>query len=325
MPSPTPYLSIVAPAYNEEEGIELFVRRCEAEVARLPLPPGATHEILIVDDGSSDRTAERVLAAAAAGAPVELLQLSRNFGHQAALTAGIDAARGEVIVTMDADLQHPPEYLPEMLRAMREGADVVIMAKTTQGGRSAAKNGLARLFYALMGRISDVPIEPDASDFRLITREVADALKECRETHRFLRGLVSWVGFRQCRLGFECAPRARGVPQYTLRKLWRLASAGIFSHSTLALRWPLYLGLPLFLLTGAMIAWYAVVFIGDRDTLPAGWLTLLVVISMFSALLFIAVGMQGAYLSKVFEQTKERPLYVVRRRAMATPSGGTAP
>lgn len=312
--APVPFLSVVAPAFNEEQGIEAFVQAIDDELRPLLAAQKKTFEIVIVDDGSRDRTADKVLGLAARGYPVSLVELSRNFGHQLALTAGLDAARGELLITLDADLQHPPRYFSAMLEAHSQGADVVLMRKCSSHQRESYKTALARGFYALMSRISEVQTETDVGDFRLLTREVADALCECREMHRFLRGLVSWVGFRQVVIDYEVAPRASGMSKYNLRRLWRLASNGLFSHSTAPLRWPLYLGVPLFLGSAAYILWGFVQFLAMPQGTPRGWLSQIALTTLFSGLLFAAIGLQGAYLAKLFEQTKGRPLYVVRRK-----------
>lgn len=308
-----PYLSVVAPAYNEEQGIESFVLTVDQQLRQLLSAQGKTWEIVLVDDGSRDRTVEKIDGLAARGLPVRVVQLSRNFGHQMAITAGIDAAQGDVLITMDADLQHPPQYFVAMLTAMEQGADVVLMRKRSSHQRESYKTALARGFYALMARISDTPTEPDVGDFRLLTREVADALRGCRETHRFLRGLVAWVGFRQVTLDYEVAPRVAGTSKYNLRRLWRLASSGLFSHSTMPLKWPLFLGLPLFAGAALYVLWGLFQFITLPQGTPRGWLSGLAFLTLFSGLLFMAIGMQGAYLAKLFEHSKGRPLYIVRR------------
>jgi len=313
------FLSVIAPAYNEESGIAGFVRAVYEELERLPELKGRACEIVIVDDGSSDRTVERVLALAAAGLPVELVQLSRNFGHQVALSAGIDAARGEVLITMDADLQHPPQYFGDMLHAWSSGADVVLMKKRSSHRREPYKTLLARGFYALMRRISDTPTEPDVGDFRLISREVADVVRACKETHRFLRGLVAWAGFRQVVLEYEVAPRASGVSKYTLRRLWRLASTGLFSHSSVPLMWPFALGVPLFCGALLYLLFGLVSRIVAPESTPRGWLSAFGFLFLFSGLTFVALGIQGAYIAKIFEQCKQRPTYIVRRRQRALP------
>jgi len=308
-----PYVSVVAPAFNEEQGIESFVLTVDQQLRQLLSAQGRTWEIVLVDDGSRDRTVEKAYGLAARGLPVRVVQLSRNFGHQMAITAGIDAALGDVLITMDADLQHPPQYFAAMLAAMEQGADVVLMRKQSSHQRETYKTALARGFYALMARISDTPTEPDVGDFRLLTREVADALRSCRETHRFLRGLVAWVGFRQVTLDYEVAPRFAGTSKYNLRRLWRLASSGLFSHSTMPLKWPLMLGLPLFAGASLYVAWGLFQFIALPQGTPRGWLSGLAFLTLFSGLLFMAIGMQGAYLAKLFEHSKGRPLYIVRR------------
>lgn len=317
--SDTPFLSVIAPALNEEQGIELFVRTVDEELSQLLRPVGKTWEIVIVDDGSRDQTPEKVRALSVQGFPVVLLQLSRNFGHQMAITAGIDAALGEVLITMDADLQHPPHHFGSMLACHEQGADVVLMRKRSSHQRESYKTALAKGFYALMARISDVPTETDVGDFRLFTREVAQAVSSCRETHRFLRGLIAWVGFRQVILDYEVAPRAAGTSKYTLARLWKLATSGFFAHSTAPLKWPLYLGIPLFLVASAYIAFGLVQFLATPQGTPRGWLSGVALMTLFSGLLFAAIGLQGAYLARLFEQAKGRPLYVLRGRSPTKP------
>lgn len=310
-----PFLSVVLPVLNEEENVEALYDRLKEVLDR----EASRREIVFVDDGSTDGTLAKIGQLHAKDPTVKVVSLSRNFGHQIALTAGLDHVQGELCVTMDADLQHPPDVIPRFLDKWREGFDVVSGVKTGVARRSWFVELLARLFYFVMSRLSDTAIDPQASDFRLFTRPVLDALRSMRETTRFLRGLVKWVGFKSVTVPYEPAERFRGAPKYTLRMLARLAGAGVFSFSVVPLRLATLTGIGVALLATGYAAYVAYVRI-VKGNIIEGWTTLIIVVLFLGSLQLLFTGMVGEYLGRTFLEAKQRPLYVVRSRIGLEPA-----
>jgi dolichol-phosphate mannosyltransferase len=236
----TSLLSIVIPCYNEEEVIAETLRRLKEFCSGLQ---GLDVELIFVDDGSRDRTREILRKAATEDPRIKLIGFARNFGHQIAVTAGIDAAKGDAVVLIDADLQDPPEVVHEMIKKWREGFDVVYGTRTERPGESAFKLATARAFYRLLNRLSDVPIPPDTGDFRLMSRDVVNTLRAMPERDRFVRGMVSWVGFKQIAFPYKRAERFAGQSKYPLRKMIRFATDGILSFSTKPLQLSVAMGM----------------------------------------------------------------------------------
>lgn len=301
-------ISVVVPILNEEENVGPMVDRL-----RPILEKEGEWEIVFVDDGSTDSTAARVQELHAKEPSVKLVSLSRNFGHQLALTAGLDHANGDVVVTMDGDLQHPPEVIPKFLEKHREGFEVVSGTKTGIARRSFFVEMLAGLYYWMLRKLSSTDIDPQASDFRLMDKRVVMALRESRESTRFLRGLVKWVGFRSTTVPYEPAERFRGQPKYTLRRLASLAGAGIFSFSVVPLRLTTFTGLFVAGLATvyAGYAFYARIFM--RRVIE-GWSSLMIAVLFLGSLQLVFLGIVGEYLGRVFLEVKRRPLYLVRQR-----------
>jgi dolichol-phosphate mannosyltransferase len=308
-------LSVAIPVYNEEDGLAELLRRVGAV---LDTVPGGPHEMVLVDDGSRDRTLEMLEAAAARDPRLVVVALSRNFGHQAALTAAIDHVTGDATVLMDGDLQDAPEAIPLFLERFREGYDVVYARRVRR------KEGpLLRLayyvFYRFAARMADTPLPVDAGDFGLLSRRVVDQLRAAPERHRYLRGLRSWVGFRQTGVEVERDERFAGRSKYSARKLLRLAFDGIFAFSTLPLRAAAMLGAATVLLTSAFALYslYAKIFL-DRS--PQGFTALILVVSFVSGVHLVFLGVIGEYVGRVYEEVKRRPPYVVGKvvRAPAT-------
>lgn len=301
-----PVLSVVVPVFNEAEVLPELQRRLTAAVSGC-VP---SYELLFVDDGSSDDSPAMLLAAAAGDPHVRVLRLSRNFGHQAAVTAGIEHARGQAVVVIDADLQDPPEVIPELVAEWHAGADVVSAVRAVREGESPVRLFLIKNFYRVLKRISSVDMTPDVGDFRLVDRRVADALNQLPERNRYVRGLIRWLGFRHTEVRYRRAGRYAGVTKYPYTKLIRLALDGVTSFSTLPLRLVTYLGfavstlslgLVLYALWGRMIAGRA----------PEGWTSVFVAVAFLSGAQLVAIGILGAYVSRIFEEVKGRPLYVV--------------
>jgi dolichol-phosphate mannosyltransferase len=304
-----PRICVAIPLYNESEGFPELLRRLTDVLDAIP---GGPHEMVFVDDGSADGTFERVAAAAAADRRIVGVSLSRNFGHQAALSAALDHATGDVVVVMDGDLQDPPEAIPTLIAEYQKGFDVVYVRRT------ARKEGLLLrasyyLFYRMIAILSNVELPLDAGDFGLLSRRVVEEVKAIPERHRYLRGLRSWVGFRQTGVAVERAARAAGKSSYTPAKLLRLAFDGIFAFSMAPLRAAALLGLAA--IAGSLIfAAYAVYvkFVLGRS--PVGFTALILVLTFFSGVQLLSLGVIGEYLGRVYEETKGRPRYIVDRK-----------
>jgi dolichol-phosphate mannosyltransferase len=305
-------LSVVAPCFNEEATISEFYRRVAAAVGGLP------HEIVLVDDGSSDGTAQILAGLADEDPCVRVITLSRNFGHQAAITAGLDHASGDAVVMMDADLQDPPELIPEMVERWREGYGVISGVREAREGETLFKLATARFFYRLFARLARIDLQPQAADFRLLDRSALDALNSMRERSRFLRGMSVWVGFEQTTVPYQRDPRFAGETKYTLRKMVRFSLDAISSFSHVPLQLATVFG---FIFSG--IAFLAIpVAIGFRiaGQFVPGITTVLLVVLLLGGIQLITVGIIGEYLGRVYDEVKSRPLYIVReRRNVAAP------
>ena len=314
-------LTVVVPFLNEAENLPaLYERLC----AVLEKEPGG-FEVLFVDDGSTDGSAAWVTSCSAHDPRVKLLRLSRNFGHQLAITAGMDYADGDAVVIMDADLQDPPEIIPELLRRWREGHEIVYAVRTSRRGESWLRRFLAAMFYKTFRRMANVNVPLDAGDFRLVDRKVIEALTHVRELHRFVRGLTCWVGFSQSAVHYERAPRHAGVTKYPFWKLMRLAWDGITSFSSTPLRWMTVIGL-IVSLAGLLQAFRVVV---DRLLYPTsmerGWASLAAITLVLGGVQLLSLGLIGQYVGRIFEESKKRPLYFVKEkvgRFPDSPSGG---
>ena len=299
-------LSVAAPAYNEVDCIREFHRRVVGALDGVPF------ELIVVDDGSTDGTSELLRKLAREDQRVKVIALSRNFGHQPALTAGLDHAGGDVVVMMDSDLQDPPEVIPQLLDAWRGGAEVVSAVREKRAGETRAKLATARWFYRLFGRVSQVELEPDAGDFRLLDRRALDILLAMPERNRFLRGMSAWVGFERAAVHYERDARHAGTTKYTPRKMLRFSFDAISSFSNVPLQLATFLG---FLFSA--VAFLAIpVAIGFRiaGQFVPGVTTLLMVVLLLGGIQLITVGIIGEYLGRVYDEVKRRPLYVVSDR-----------
>lgn len=300
-------LSIVIPCYNEEEVIGETMKRLHVFCSELR---NLDVELIFVDDGSRDRTRALLKEFAAADPRIKLVCFARNFGHQIAVTAGIDAAHGDAVVLIDADLQDPPEVVHEMIAKWREGYDVVYGTRTERPGESAFKLATARGFYRLLNRLSDVPIPLDTGDFRLMSRSVVDTLRAMPERDRFVRGMVSWVGFRQVALPYRRAERFAGESKYPLRKMLRFATDGILSFSTKPLQMSVAMGMicACMSLLGIAYALYLRIF---TNIWVEGWTALMIAVLFIGGAQLICIGVLGEYIGRIYNEIKKRPLYVV--------------
>jgi dolichol-phosphate mannosyltransferase len=299
-------VSIVAPLYDEQDTVEAFHARVSAALAGLP------YELVCVDDGSRDETAARLLRLAGTDSRVKVVRLSRNFGHQAALTAGLEHARGDVCVMIDADLQDPPELIPTMLDAWRRGSDVVYAVRRSRAGETRAKLLTARWFYRLFGRLAQIELAPDSGDFRLMDRRALDALLRMPERSRFLRGMTVWVGFTQTAVPYAREARAGGETKYTAARMLRFSFDAISSFSQAPLQLATLLG----------FAISALAFLGIPLTIVARYTNIyspgipstLLIILLLGGIQLITVGIIGEYVGRIYDEVKRRPLYIVRER-----------
>ncbi|QEH38290.1 hypothetical protein OJF2_68880 [Aquisphaera giovannonii] len=316
----SPLLSVVVPLFDEERNVEALHRRLTAVLA----PRGEPYELVLVDDGSRDATGGLLDGIHDSDPRVTVIHLSRNFGHQAAVSAGLDHALGRAVVVMDGDLQDPPELLPRFLERWRAGADVVYAVRRNRKEGAVKKLGYFA-FYRIMNAISDLDIPLDSGDFCLMDRRVVDALKALPERMRFVRGLRTFVGFRQEGLEYERDPRATGRPKYTFRALVGLAISGLISFSGYPLRIVTYLGIATAAMAAAMTAWvFHDAF--TSGTAPQGWASTMVTVLFMGSIQMVAMGILGEYIRLIFLESKGRPFYIVRTyRSHESPGGPGRP
>ena len=301
-----PALSVVAPCYNEEGVLPEFVKRVTAVLDAA----GGASELVMVDDGSRDRTWELMTAAAAADPRIVAVRLMRNHGHQLALTAGLTLCRGERVLIIDADLQDPPELLGDMMALMDQGADVVYGQRRHREGESLFKRATAAIFYRVIDRLTDVDIPTDTGDFRLVTRRVLDLLLAMPERHRFIRGMVAWIGGKQVPLVYDRKARAAGETKYPLARMVRFAVDAITAFSVVPLMASMTIGWVMAAIGFAFFV-YSIVGWLLRYTLP-GWTSLMAAIGLLGGMQFLMLGIIGAYLGRLYDQSKGRPLFMIR-------------
>jgi dolichol-phosphate mannosyltransferase len=316
-----PVLSVVAPVCNEVEVVDAFYERVRAAVT--PLGP---FELILVDDGSTDGSWDRLLAVAAKDPAVRLVRLSRNFGHQPALTAGLDAARGEAVVTIDSDLQDPPELIPELVLRWRDGYDVVYAVRQERDGERRWRLAGIGLYYRLLRRIAGTDIPEQVGDYRLLSRRAVDSLARMPERARFLRGMSRWIGFRQIGVPYRRDARYAGRTKYPLRKLMRLGMDGILSFSTLPLKLVSLLGFLLVVFCMGVLAWSVFVWLFESHR-PKGWTSLIAVVLLLGGVQLLSLGIIGQYVARIFDEAKQRPLYLVDEVVEGGPleAAGTTP
>jgi polyisoprenyl-phosphate glycosyltransferase len=299
-------LSIVIPVYNESEALPFLFSSLLQVLRKMD----CDYEVILINDGSRDETAQILATASAGDRRIKVLGFSRNFGHQAAITAGLDFATGDAVVVMDADLQDPPELLPEMVELFRRGYDVVSAQRIQRDGENIFKRATASLFYWIMSHMVDERMLPEVGDFRLFSRAAIVAIRGFREQHRFMRGLVAWLGLKEVIVPFQRKERSGGDTKYTLLKMLRFAWTAISSFSALPLRFSLAAGVFVafggfsYLLYTAYAAWVL------KITVP-GWASLVALQVIFSGATLIAIGLLGDYVARIYEESKGRPLYVL--------------
>lgn len=302
-------LSLVVPMYNEAGASAEFFARV------IPIVTGITEdfEIICINDGSTDSTLAELHEAHSAEPRIKVLNLTRNFGKEAALTAGIDHATGDAVVPIDADLQDPPELLTELVGKWRAGCKTVIAVRAKREGDGFLKRQTAGVFYRILTRLSEVPIPPNAGDFRLLDRSVVDALKQLPERSRFMKGLYAWVGFEQSFVEYDRPARSAGSSKWKYWKLWNFALDGVFSFSTIPLRMWTYLGLTIASVSGAYGIYILVLTLLHRIDVP-GYASMFVAVLFLGGINMIGLGILGEYVGRIFMEVKQRPIYLVASR-----------
>jgi glycosyltransferase involved in cell wall biosynthesis len=302
--------SVVVPLYNEEEVLPETYRRLKAVMDSI----GEAYEVVMVNDGSRDKTAMMAKEICAQDSSFKLVNFSRNFGHQTAITAGMDNTSGDAIVVIDADLQDPPEIILAMIAQWKQGFEVVYGKRVSRQGETFFKKLTARMFYRLLNKLTDVRIPTDVGDFRLIDRKVKDALLTVPEHNRYVRGLISWLGFRQTAVEFVREARFAGETKYPLRKMIKLAVDGITSFSYKPLKFSV--GIGIFISVFSLLFALAVVIlrINNIVQMEPGWASLMVVFLFFSGVILVMLGIIGEYIARIFEEVKGRPLYIISEK-----------
>ena len=302
------HYSIIIPVYNEEAVICESYRRLKAVMDTLAEP----YELIFINDGSQDKTAQIIEALARKDPSIRLLSFSRNFGHQIAITAGMDYARGQAVIIIDADLQDPPEVIPAMVAKWREGYEVVYGRRLQRKGETRFKKWSARVFYRTLRALTEVDIPLDTGDFRLMDKKVVEVMRTMREKNRFVRGLVSWVGFRQTAVDYVREERFAGESKYPLKKMLCFSIDGITSFSYKPLKLAAYLGF--FVSCASFI--YLLISLAQKiftDSAAAGWTSLIACILLLNGVILLMLGIIGEYIGRIFEESKNRPLYILRQ------------
>ncbi len=307
LPTAVIILSIVIPMYNEESSLGYLFERLRAVLETLGLP----YEIICINDGSRDNTLNQLVHYHQIYPEIKVINLSRNFGKEIALTAGIDYAQGKAVIPLDADLQDPPELIPALVEKWREGFDIVYATRRSRQGETWLKQITAKAFYRTIGKMTAIAIPPNTGDFRLMDRQVVDAVKQLPERTRFMKGLFAWVGYRQTSVLFDREPRIQGTSKWNYWKLWNFALDGIISFSLVPLKVWSYLGLVISILSMLYAVYLVLRTIFMGIDVP-GYASLMVAILFLGGVQLISLGVIGEYLGRVYEEVKARPLYLVR-------------
>ncbi|MBF0312292.1 MAG: glycosyltransferase family 2 protein [Oligoflexia bacterium] len=307
----TAKITIIVPCYNEEKNIKLLYQRIMTTFAHNPY--NCDFELIFIDDGSSDQSEKIINEHAKKDARVKGIFLSRNFGQQAAITAGINHASGDAVVFMDADLQDPPELILKMIEQWVNGYDVVYARRNKRIKESFFKKMTAAVFYRLLSKLTSINIPIDTGEFRLVSKDVLEALKSMPEKTRFIRGMITWIGFKQTSVYFDREERKIGETKYSLSKMYRLACDGITAFSVAPLKISTYLGLSISFISFVVILYSIYQKLNHNTKLISGWTSIIVTILFMGGIQLISLGIIGEYLSRVFEEVKNRPVYVVRK------------
>ncbi|MED4653802.1 glycosyltransferase family 2 protein [Bacillus pseudomycoides] len=300
-------VSIVVPMYFEEE----VAQECYNRLKSVMIQNNINYEFVFVNDGSTDRTMEILKEIAANDFRAKVVNFARNFGHQTAVTAGIDCASGDAIVIIDADLQDPPEVIPELIAKWQEGYEVVYAKRKQRKGETWFKLLTAKYFYRFLNYMSDIDIPKDTGDFRIIDRKVADVFKQMTERNRFIRGMMSWVGFSQTYVEYERDERFAGETKYPLKKMIKFASDGIIAFSTKPLRIVMTLGIMSVFISIAVLLYSVIVKLIGKD-IQTGWASIMVAITFFSGIQLFGLGIVGQYIARIYDESKNRPIYIVK-------------
>ena len=304
-------ISVVIPMYYEEEVANECYKKVQKILNRLEK---YDYEIIFVNDGSKDRTLEILEEIAKKDEKVKVISFSRNFGHQAAVTAGLKEVTGDAIVIMDADLQDPPELIPDMLKYWEQGNEIIYGTRKTRKGESAFKLLTAKMFYKTLNALSDVEIPKDTGDFRLVDRKVIDVINNMPEHNKFLRGLFSWVGFKQMSYEYERQGRVAGKTKYPLKKMLKLASDGIISFSTKPLKLLGTLGVLSIVISVIILIYALISYAFKLNNLSAGWTSIMVAITFFAGVQLLSIWIMSEYIGRIYEETKKRPQYIVDKK-----------
>ncbi len=305
-----PKVSVVIPMYYEEEVAEECYKRVKTVLTSLK---DYEHEILFVNDGSKDKTLEILESIAEKDKQVKVISFSRNFGHQCAVTAGLQYVTGDAIVVIDADLQDPPELIPDMLTLWKQGNEVIYAKRKTREGESKFKLLTAKMFYRILNGLSDVEIPADTGDFRLVDRKVVDVINSMPEHNKFLRGLFSWVGFKQQPFEYERKERFAGKTKYPLKKMLKLASDGIISFSTKPLKIVGGLGIITIIISVLLLLYSVISYIFNLNQLTPGWTSIMVAITLFSGVQLLSIWIISEYLARIYDESKKRPQYIISK------------
>lgn len=311
--------SVVVPLYNEEE----VIAESYSRLTRVLQGIDGDYQLIFVNDGSKDRTEMLVKKIAEQDNKVTLLNFSRNFGHQNAITAGMDYASGDAVIVIDADLQDPPELMYQMIEKYHEGYDVVYAVRSKRNGESIFKKVTAKLFYRTLNKMVDIDIPLDTGDYRLISREACEVFKRMRERNRFVRGMVSWIGFKQIGIEFERDERFAGETKYNLSKMIKFSLDGIISFSTKPLKFSIHIGLLMAVLS-FIYAIYLVFFKAFSGKTVEGWTTIVVLILLIGGIQMVTLGVVGEYIARIYDESKNRPLYVIKETVTAENSIGSS-
>ncbi|WP_419788224.1 glycosyltransferase family 2 protein [Pseudodesulfovibrio sp.] len=306
----SPEISLIVPCFNEEEALPHFFRKIFSVLEATKL----SYELIMMDDGSSDNTPNIIALESGRNPSVKGLVFSRNFGKEAAISAGLEAAKGNAVIIMDSDLQHPPELIPLLIEKWQEGYDMVIPCNHNRAGQSWLLKLFSRLFYSVIKRLAQIDIPPSGSDFRLMDRKVVDAINSLPERNRFMKGIYAWSGFETLTIPYETRPREYGQAKWNFWKRWNFALDGIFAYSSVPLRIWTYIGFVIALASIMWAFWVGIdaLLFGVKVTM--GITTTTIMVLFLNGLLMISIGIIGEYVCRIFEEVKQRPIYIIKRK-----------